>query len=62
MSRPRLTFWWREVETKSFKNEKMGAEDPTFEGRLEVAEESRSHSLSEEEEQTKLGMSASATT
>ena len=33
--------WCRELEIGSFKNERMGAEDPNFEGRLEVAERSR---------------------
>ena len=33
------------VETKSFKNERMGAEDPNFEGRLEVVERNRVRTL-----------------
>ena len=40
-----LTFCWREVETKSFKNERMTAEDPNFEGRLEVVERNRVRTL-----------------
>ena len=38
--------FWREVEIKSLENERMGAEDPNFEGRLDVSD-----SLSSEEEQ-----------